>query len=218
MSISADRPPGMPLDRHTGDTATGTGARHSQGRGAQTPQPQGEEVARFDALMGTMAPTRVRPTEPDDDPDALPLALPLPPLVQVPQGAPPPAAPALAPARAAEVTALVDRVATEFRGAVNAHPLLAAEGFMLRLDLGRSMLGVQSMTLHFAPGVLTLAMVVPPGARPHDFAQAVQALAATLAQRHPGRTIRIEEDESRERGRADSDSAFNPFIMPVSRS
>jgi len=217
MSIPADRPTGMPLDRHAGDTAMGTGARQSQGRGAQTPKPQVEEVARFDALMGTMAPARSRPTE-DDDPDALPLALPLPPLAQIPLGAPPPAPPPLTPSRAAEVTALVERVGVEWRGAANAHPLLATEGLMLRLDLGRSMLGVQSVTLHFAPGVLTLALAVPPGARPHDFAQAVQALAATLAQRHPGRAIRIEDDEGRDRSRTDSDSAFNPFIMPVSRS
>lgn len=217
MSIPTDRLSGLPQDRMAGDTAMGTGARQSQGQGAQPQKPDIEDIARFDAMLGAAKPAALRRTQPDE-PDALPLPVPLPVLAQVVAGTVPPAPPPLAPARAAEVTALVERVGTEFRGAVHAHPLLAAEGFVLRLDLGRSMLGVQSVTLHFAPGVLTLALTMPPGARPHDFALAVQSLAATLAQRHPGRTIRIEDDNPRERSDSERDSAFNPFLMPVSRS
>lgn len=108
-----------------------------------------------------------------------------------PAAAPPAAGPALA-----EAAALAERVATEVRAAQAALlGRMPADGIALRIDLGRTMLGIEAVTLALTGQVLTVRLTLAPGAVAHDLPQAVQALTQALARRHPGRDIRIEQED-----------------------
>lgn len=203
------------------DPASGLGGSQTGGRGANSHQrPQSEAIAEFEAALTSAVPldASLRRVPKTDEHDTLPIALHLQPTLALIVPGQPLSSPALVPERAAELVALAEKVSAEIRSALAVNPKLMADGFLLKLDLGRSMLGVQSMTLQFSPGTIHLSLTLIPGGAAHDLAMAMQVLAAALAIRHPTRTIRIDED--RESGVA-ADRAqeypFNPLTMPITR-
>lgn len=145
------------------------------------------------ALAAGTGPGRRRSAE-EDSPNQI-ATQPMP--SQSPAAEPRPAAPPPAAGAAlAEAVALAERVATEVRAAQAALlGRIPAEGIALRIDLGRTMLGIETVTLALTGQVLTVRLTLAPGAVAHDLPQAVQALTQALARRHPGRDIRIEQED-----------------------
>ena len=207
-------------ERAAGDTATGLGDAQTEGQGPKGQQrPQPEAIAQFEAALTAAVPlASAPPPMPElEEPEALPIAPPVTPLVVVQPGQPV-QAPALPASRAAEVAEMVNKVNAEIRSATTAQPTLMSEGFVLRLEMGRSMLGVQAMTLNFGPGTIVLSLTMAPSGAAHDMPLAVQALAAALSARHPTRTIRIDEEERSSATDTADDSPFNPLTTPIARS
>lgn len=97
--------------------------------------------------------------------------------------------------RAAAIQALANKISAELDAALRMTTRSAAGGTTVQIALSSPTLGLTGITIVSRGAELTVSLQLSPDLAPGALAAAAQELAATLAQRFPRRTIRIERAE-----------------------
>ncbi|MFP7674939.1 hypothetical protein ACG74X_16435 [Marivita sp. S0852] len=223
--LTPDRPAQGQPQRDMGDGAGQNAPRDPRGQAQSQMQAKSEghaqdrpgqpmragDVARaeraFSALLSGMAevdaPNSARPRDLDDDARRGPdVAF----IVTVSPGERPAAVPAPSQYDAARMEARVERVLAAVQSELAAAPTLSGgRGLTLSFPLAVPGLGIAGVMLVMSQGGLDLTFT---GSGALDAAQqaALRDLAASLAQRHPNRTVRVRREE------AEADTALPPAL------